>query len=86
MIMTETTQKIIDICLEVIEMEADEIGLDDEFRSFAHIDSLKALDLMTALERHFRIKLNESALREFETIGKVVAVMERALSQQPANA
>lgn len=72
---------IIEICLEVIEMNADEIGLDDEFRSFAHIDSLRALDLLTALERHFKFKLPERELREFETINKVIAVVERYLPE-----
>jgi acyl carrier protein len=75
---------IIEICLEVIEMDASEIGLDDEFRSFSHIDSLKALDLMTALERHFNIKLPERELREFESINKVVASVEGYLA--PASA
>jgi acyl carrier protein len=77
-------EQIIDICLEVIEMDASEIGLDDEFRSFSHIDSLKALDLMTALERQFGIRLPENALREFETINKVAAAVQRHLA--PAQA
>lgn len=75
---------IIEICLEVIEMNAEEIGLDDEFRSFAHIDSLRALDLLTALERHFKFKLPERELREFETINKVIAVVERYLPETVA--
>ena len=79
--MQSTRDQIVDICLQVIEMERSEIGLDDEFRSFAHIDSLKALDLMTALERHFHIKLPERELREFETINKVIASVERHLPQ-----
>lgn len=79
-----TQEQIIDICLEVIEMEPDEIGLDDEFRSYSQIDSLKALDLMTALERHFRIKLPERELREFESINKVIAVIERHLATAAA--
>ncbi len=73
-------EKIISICLEVVEMEPDEIGLDDDFRNYSQIDSLKALDLMTALERHFRIKLPERDLREFESINRVISVMERHLT------
>lgn len=73
-------EKIISICLEVIEMEPGEIGLDDDFRNYSQIDSLKALDLMTALERHFRIKLPERDLREFESINRVISVMERHLT------
>lgn len=76
---TSHRERIIDICLEVIELDASEIGLDDEFRSFAHIDSLKALDLMTALERQFGIRLPESELREFETINKVATAVQRHL-------
>lgn len=82
--MTTSREQIIRICLEVIEMDRQEIGLDDEFRSFSHIDSLKALDLMTALERHFRIKLPERELREFETINRVIASVERLLATAAA--
>lgn len=82
--MNDTRDQVVEICLQVIEMQPDEITLDDEFRSFAHIDSLKALDLMTALERHFQIKLPERELREFETINKVIASVERHLPQRAA--
>lgn len=80
--MTTRHEKIIEICLNVIEMDRHEIDLDDEFRSFAHIDSLKSLDLMTALEREFKFKLPERELREFETINKVIAVTERYLDKE----
>lgn len=82
--MTDLHEAVINICLEVIEMQRDEIALDDEFRSFAHIDSLKSLDLMAALERRFQIKLPEQELREFETISKVIAVIERYVPQAEA--
>lgn len=82
--MTDIRESVIETCLEVIEMQRDEIALDDEFRSFAHIDSLKSLDLMAALERRFRIKLPEQELRQFETIAKVIAVIERYVPQPEA--
>lgn len=78
-------QEVIDICLEVIEMEPGEIGLDDEFQSFSHIDSLKALDILTALERRFKIKMSEKALREFTTINGVIGVVNRYV-EEPASA
>lgn len=71
-----------EICLRVIEMEEDEIGMDDEFRSFSHIDSLKALDLMTEIERHFRIKLPEKILRQFESISQVIAATEAYVNKE----
>ncbi|MET3133686.1 acyl carrier protein [Oxalobacteraceae bacterium GrIS 1.11] len=79
--MQDNREKIIAVCLDVLEMERHEIGLDDEFRSFSHIDSLKALDLMSALEKNFKIKLPERELREFISLAKVVEVVERHLAQ-----
>lgn len=80
--MNEIHEKTINICLEVIEMERNEIGLDDRFQSFSHIDSLKAMDLLTALELNFRIKIPEREVREFESINKVIAVMEKYVPAQ----
>lgn len=70
-------QEVHEICLEIIEMEPGEIGLDEEFQSFSHIDSLTALDILTALERKFRVKIPEKELREFTTINAVIAVAQR---------
>ncbi|MGP1676153.1 MAG: acyl carrier protein [Burkholderiales bacterium] len=75
--MSTLRKEVTELCLEVIEMEPNEIGLDDEFRSFDHIDSLKALDILTALERHLKVKIPERELREFETINKVIGVAEK---------
>ncbi len=78
-------QEVIGMCLEIIEMEADEIGLDDEFQSFSHIDSLKALDILTALERRFKVKIPEKELREFTTINNIIGVANRYV-EVPASA
>lgn len=82
--MNELHEKVISICLDVIEMERHEIGLDEPFRSFSHIDSLKAMDLLTALEFNFGIKIPEREVREFESIAKVIAVAEKYVPA-PAN-
>jgi len=78
--------KIIDICLNVIEMRQDEIGLDDPFKNFSHIDSLKAMDLLTDIERGFKIKIPEREVRQFETINKVIGTVERYLPAAVAQA
>ena len=82
--MNNIDKEITDICLRVVEMEPGEIGPDDDFRQFSHIDSLKALDLMTALEQRFQFRLPEGELREFETINKVIAVIKRHVPQAEA--
>lgn len=78
--MSEQREKIIAICLDVIEMAHHEIHPDDKFDSFSHIDSLRALDLVAALEMSFKIKLPEPALREFVSLNGVVAAVQRQLA------
>jgi acyl carrier protein len=75
--MNEYRDEVVEIILEIIEMEEDEIQPDDEFAQFEHIDSLQALDILTALERKFQIKLPESELRNFTTINNIIEVVER---------
>lgn len=75
--MNSLHEQVRNICLEVIEMEKEEIGLDDLFSSFSHIDSLKAMDLLTALEFNFKIRLPEKEVREFLTINRVISVVDR---------
>lgn len=70
-------QPVVDMILEIIEMEPDEIGFDDEFRSFEHIDSISALDILTGLERLLRVKVPEKEIRHFTTINGVLSVVER---------
>ncbi len=75
--MNEHQLEVTEIILEIIEMEMDEIKPDDEFAQFDHIDSLQALDILTELERKFKIKLPESELRNFTTINNIIEVVER---------
>jgi len=69
-----------EIILDIIEMDADEIEDNEEFAQFDHIDSLQALDILTALERNFKIKLAEEELRNFTTINNIVDVVKRNVS------
>ena len=80
--MSDFKEVIKNICLQVIEMEEDEIGLDDEFSTFSHIDSLKSLDLMTEIERHYSVKLPEKIIREFLTINKVIEATEQYVGSE----
>lgn len=70
-------KEIVGIILDIIEMEEGEIGYDEEFASFEHIDSLGALDILIALERKFQTKIPDTELRNFLTINKVIEVAER---------
>ena len=70
--------RIKEIILDIVEMEEHEIG-DDELFSEHGVDSLTALDILTELEREYRIKLSENVLREFTTINQIVIAVERSI-------
>lgn len=70
--------RVKEIILENIEMDDDEIG-DDELFTEHGVDSLTALDILTDLEREYRIKMGEKVLRDFTTINNIIAAVQRSL-------
>lgn len=80
----ETQAKVREIVLGVIEgvIEVDpaEVTDDRHFRELG-VDSLTALDVLTALEREFRLKLGEESMRRFVNIDGVASVVKEALAR-----
>ncbi len=80
----ETQAKVREIVLGVIEgvIDVDPAEITDEkqFRELG-VDSLTALDVLTALEREFRLKLGEESMRRFVNIEGVAAVVKEALAR-----
>jgi acyl carrier protein len=80
----ETQAKVREIVLNVIEgvIDVDPAEITDEkqFRELG-VDSLTALDVLTALEREFRLKLGEESMRRFVNIDGVAEVVKEALAR-----
>ena len=68
-----------EIVLDVLELDAAELQDDTEFRSL-EVNSLMALDILTALERKFRVKFPEKTMRNFTSINAINEVVESALA------
>ena len=80
----EAQEKIRSIVLGLFDLEAGELR-DDQNLKDVGIDSLMALDILTALEKNFQIKLREQAMRRFTTIESITAlVREERLCQASA--
>lgn len=83
----ETKTKVRQIVLELIEsvIEGDTAEVQDNhlFRELG-VDSLTALDVLTALEREFKVKIGEESMRRFTTIDGVSAVVEEVLARKAA--
>jgi acyl carrier protein len=79
----DTKAKVRELVLGVIEgvidVPPDEVTNDKPFRDLG-VDSLTALDVLTALEREFRVKLGEESMRRFVHIDGVAEVVAEALA------
>lgn len=77
----EAQEKIRTIVLGLFDLEAGELR-DDQNLKDVGIDSLMALDILTALEKNFQIKLREQAMRRFTTIESITALVREELARQ----
>jgi acyl carrier protein len=85
----DTKAKVREIVLGVIEgiiaVDPAEVADDKPFRELG-VDSLTALDVLTALEREFRLKLGEESMRRFIHVNGVAEVVFEALARQSQQA
>ena len=69
----ETLQRILDLAAEHFRVERGGLTPDDDFFEKLGIDSLKALELLTRLEQHFRIELPDwevQGVTDFRTLAE----------------
>lgn len=62
------------IISEIIEIPLGELNCDAHFIDELGIDSLLALEVLSALEKRFRIEVPEEDLIQFTTVNKVIEV------------
>ncbi len=83
----ETKARVREIVLGVIdgviEVEPGDVPDDKPFRELG-VDSLTALDVLTALEREFRVKLGEESMKRFVHVDGVFQVVSEALARAGA--
>jgi acyl carrier protein len=63
--------------------EIDEIGDDQEFKSLG-IDSMIAIEIVSALERKYKIQVPEAELMTLTSLNASVALVQRKLAEQRA--
>ena len=73
-------QIVLGVIESVIDVDAAEVRDDQLFKDLG-VDSLTALDVLTALEREFKMKLGEESMRHFIHIDGVAAVVSEALAR-----
>jgi len=78
------TEELKTLVAEIIEVDRAQLTLATHFIHDLEMDSLMALELLTALEKRYAIRIPEEALPEFATLAGVVEVVSSQLLAQAA--
>jgi acyl carrier protein len=79
-----TQETIREIIINLFELEADDVQSDRNLKELG-IDSLMALDILTALEKQFHIKLPEENLKRFTTVQSIGTLVDEELERRIAS-
>ena len=79
----EITEDLKTLVAEIIEVDRERLTPATHFINDLDMDSLMSLELLTALEKKYSIRIPEEALPEFATLQGVVDVVARLLGQPP---
>ncbi|MDO5737813.1 MAG: acyl carrier protein [Eubacteriales bacterium] len=77
--MPNVKETIFSILHEVLDLPKSEINRNAFLIEDLNFDSLDAVDFATAIEERFELKLQDSELMDFATVGSVIDAIERKL-------
>lgn len=79
--MSEIYREIMAIFKDTLQLEDDvEINLEDSFEDL-DIDSLDLLEVVTKIEREFKIEIPDDAMKSIETVGDAVALVDKLVNK-----
>jgi acyl carrier protein len=65
---------------EIADVPADEVGDTTKFGDDLGLDSLRAMELMVAVDRKYRIKIPEKEFVDIQNVNQAVAAVQRHLA------
>ncbi len=75
--MSETFEKVRDIVVEQLGVEADEVTIDSTFIDDLGADSLDIVELIMAFEEEFGIEIPDEAAEKIKTVQDVVTYIDQ---------
>lgn len=69
-------EKVKNTIMETINCDEDKITIDARLKEDLGIDSLDAMELSMELEEAFGITIDEEALKDFDTVQKIVSYID----------
>ncbi len=72
--------QVTEIVCEIIQVPSDEIDPEASFMEDMGIDSLRALEILAAIENKYEITIEPERLRDMTTLNNVLKITEEYLS------
>ena len=79
--LSEVRVKVKEMIAEIIEMEVDEFQDDQSFVDDLDLDSLRALEILAAVEKEFKVTIPEEKLAELTCVNATVDVVWEYLNK-----
>ncbi|MFC0397411.1 acyl carrier protein [Paraburkholderia rhizosphaerae] len=77
-------EKVQYLIAEALDLKPAEIHAEQSFRGDLRADSLDSVEIIMSIEEAFGVEFDEDSAAKVETVGDVVAYIERALAQKHA--
>lgn len=74
--MSSTFERVRDIVVENLGVEADEVSMESSFREDLGADSLDLVELIMALEEEFGGEISDDDAQTITTVGEAVAYLD----------
>ena len=71
-----TFDKIKDMIVDQLDVEADEVTMDANIQEDLGADSLDIVDLIMAVEDEFEVKIDDDASEKIKTVGDIVKFID----------
>ena len=69
-------EKIRDLIVEEVGVDADQVTMEASFKNDLNIDSLGLFEMVMALEEEFDVEIPSEDLEKMDTVGDIVAYIE----------
>lgn len=79
----ELDKKIAEIICDILEVDEDELDPTIPFAENADVvwDSIKGLDILTAIEKEFQIRMDEKYLARMDTLENTINLVKEVVNQ-----
>lgn len=78
-------QEIIPIIADISGYEPEEIKPATKLADDLEIDSIKAIEIIVAIEKRYKISVRDEDVPKIATVGDTITLVSRLLNQEPAS-